>query len=87
MLGDGTCADIGRASIITTEQKIQSSVFTHVASTTLERSSTPTGLVWETNMADVTSCELYSYFCNNFILRSNVDFFTRCLSKPSLVLQ
>ena len=53
----------------------------HLEVFTLEKSSTPTGLVWDTNMADVTSCELYSYFCNNFIVRSNVDFFTRCLSQ------
>ena len=33
VLGDGACADISRASIITTVQKIQYSVFTHVAST------------------------------------------------------
>ena len=53
----------------------------HLKVFTLEKSSTPTGLVWDTNMADVTSCELYSYFCNNFIVRSNVDFFTRWLSQ------
>ena len=44
------------------------SVFTHVADIcvnvlgqkkafSLEKSSTPTGLVWNTNMAAVTSCE------------------------------
>ena len=44
------------------------SVFTHVADIyvnvlgqknafSLEKSSTPTGLVWNTNMASVTSCE------------------------------
>ena len=32
-------------------------------------------------MADVTSCELYSYFRNNFIVRSNVEFFIRRLSQ------
>ena len=53
----------------------------HLKVFTLEKSSTPTGLVWDTNMADVTSCELYSYFCNNFIVRSKRRFF-HAMFKP-----
>ena len=70
MIKAGNARNGGRVCLFwTTENKLEQK-----KAVTLEKSLTPTGLVWNTNMAAVTSCEnaLFALFFTRLYSLSNL---------------